>query len=94
MNKVLIIMILGMVTGFVLRKNGNLFHYIDKIIMGTIFLLLFCLGLSVGLNDQVIHNFHLIGLNAFLLTTGAISGSVILSWVLYRLFFRRKIHEK
>lgn len=94
MNEILIVMTLGMIIGYLLRKNEVVFQYVDKIIMGTIFLLLFCLGLSVGLNEKVIANFHLIGLNALLLTSGAIAGSIGISWGVYLLFFRRRNHEK
>ncbi len=94
MNEVVLIMMAGIVIGWFLRQKKKVFPYIDKTITVTIFLLLFFLGLSVGLNDEIVKNFHLIGFNASLLTAGALAGSILLSWGIYHLFFKRQQSEK
>ncbi len=94
MNEVVLIMTAGIVIGWFLRQQKKVFPYIDKTITVTIFLLLFFLGLSVGQNDEIVKNFHLIGFNACLLTAGALAGSILLSWCIYHLFFKRQQSEK
>lgn len=91
---ILMVMSAGMVFGFLFRKQQGFFKYIDKIVMVTIFLLLFFLGISVGLNEKVVNSFHLIGFQAFLLTSGALAGSILLSYAVYLFFFRRRKYEK
>jgi len=57
---------------------------------GAIFLLLFFLGVSVGMNEEVVSNFQNIGLQAFLLTVLGTLGSVVVTWLFYLLFFRKR----
>ena len=87
MIEILVIMAAGMVIGYLLRQKKAIFAVIDRIVMGIIFLLLFVLGISVGLNETVVNNIHIIGIKAVVLTLGAVAGSVTCCWVAWKLFF-------
>jgi uncharacterized membrane protein YbjE (DUF340 family) len=87
MVTVIVIMISGILIGYLFRNQKWISGPVGKIITWSIFLLLFLLGISVGTNDTIISNLDKIGLNALLLTVGAISGSVILSYFTFKLFF-------
>ncbi len=93
MYTVIIIMTLGMIIGFSLRSfDGikiNISKFINPIITWSIFLLLFFLGVSVGINEIIIKNLDIIGLKALFLTVGAVSGSVLVSFVTYKIFFNK-----
>jgi uncharacterized membrane protein YbjE (DUF340 family) len=89
MFTVIIIMSAGILLGYLLRNKEIISKYTGIIITWLIYMLLFLLGISVGTNNTIISNLDKIGLNALLITTGALTGSVIASWVTYRLFFRK-----
>ena len=88
MIEILVAMAAGITVGYLLRSKEQLFVYADKIVMVAIFLLLFVLGISVGINKVVVNNLHVIGLKALVLALSAVFGSVFLSWGLYLGFFR------
>lgn len=84
---VLILMITGILLGIIIRKLPNLLKVIERLITYAIYLLLFLLGISVGINDKIIGNLDNIGLKALVITIGAISGSVIVLWIFYKAAF-------
>lgn len=61
----------------------------DKLITWAIYLLLFFLGLSVGGNTELMANLQELGLQALVITGGALIGSIFLAWLLYKFFFKR-----
>ncbi len=88
MFEVIFCLIAGILVGFLLRNKENLIRLSDRAGVYAIYLLLFLLGLSAGGNKTVLSSFASLGWMAFVLTTGGIAGSVLLSWVVYRHFFR------
>lgn len=89
MVEILIIMFSGIVLGFIFRKRRTLITAADKLAGWSIYLLLFLLGLSIGNNELIINNFVQIGFNSIMLTLSGISGSVILSFLAYKFFFKK-----
>jgi uncharacterized membrane protein YbjE (DUF340 family) len=81
---------LGMLLGFLMRRKILFFSKVERWISLTIYLLLFLLGLTVGKNDVIVRNIHLIGMDALIITLAAIAGSVVLCWFVYHLFYRKK----
>ncbi len=94
MKILLSLLILGVMTGFLLRKCSSFLHVVDRITNWSIYLLLFLLGISVGMNNNIIQNINTIGMQAIFLTIAAVLGSVIVSWITYLFFFRKRQHEK
>jgi len=88
MIEILIIMFAGAGLGFILRKKRYIIMLFDKLTSISIYLLLFLLGLGVGNNELIINQFSQVGINAILLAFAGISGSVMLSWFVYKLFAR------
>ncbi|MBK3516906.1 LysO family transporter [Carboxylicivirga marina] len=78
----------GILLGFLLRKNSNWRSGVEKSITVMIWVLLLFLGISIGANQQVIDNIHVIGGKAVVLTFGGIAGSIALSYIVYRQFFK------
>lgn len=87
MITVLLLMLAGMATGFLLREKTVVLKISGKMTSIAIYILLFLLGISVGLNKLIIGHLDRIGLQALLITLGAVGGSVLVSWLLYRIFF-------
>ncbi|MDC7234917.1 MAG: LysO family transporter [Spirochaetales bacterium] len=88
MLTVILIMTAGMIAGYLLRKYKKLSKGLDKTVSYVIYLLLFLLGITVGQNETIIRNFHLIGLKAFLITCASVAGSLVLAALVFHFFFR------
>ena len=82
---VVLIMLGGIFTGFLLRRRN--LGYIGKFISLFIYILLFLLGISVGGNPDIMNNLSTIGGSALIITIGALAGSCTLALVVYRVFF-------
>jgi len=93
MIKLLVIMFLGMILGYFLRYHSKFIHISNKLGRIIIYVLLFVLGISVGLNKAIISQIDTIGLKALIITVGALIGSLIFAYITYKLFFISK-HEK
>lgn len=61
-----------------------------KLISGTIVLLLFFLGINVGANRQIMDHLETIGVEALWITLGAVAGSTLCAWAIYRFYFQDK----
>ncbi|MCP3923285.1 MAG: LysO family transporter [Desulfobacterales bacterium] len=90
MIEIIVVMVLGMIIGNMLKQKKKILQYVDNIVMLVIFFLLFFLGLSVGMNEVIVKNIHIIGFKALIITLSSVFGSVILSWAAYHFFFRRR----
>jgi uncharacterized membrane protein YbjE (DUF340 family) len=88
MTTVIVVMLAGIFIGFAINRFPKVIRANDKMISWAIYLLLFLLGISVGLNKTIIQNLDKIGLQAAIITLGAISGSVLSLWLVYRLWFK------
>jgi uncharacterized membrane protein YbjE (DUF340 family) len=90
MITVLVLMTLGIALGFFVGKFPKIIKGVDKMTTWSIYLLLFLLGIGVGVNEKIINNLHSIGLQALILTIGAVVGSIIFAYITYKLFFKSK----
>jgi len=82
MYTVLFFIITGIAAGYLFRKRKV--RFINQLILLLIWLLLFILGLEVGMNENVVRKFHLLGFEAFAIAFFATLGSVIGAWILWR----------
>lgn len=87
---VLGVLIAGIFFGWLLREKSGLEKWLNYLILGFIFLLLFVLGLEVGGNEKILKSLDSLGWIAVLISFSAIFFSVVLSWVVYRFFFKSK----
>lgn len=81
-------MTVGVILGFLLQNQSKLLKLIDPAINISIYMLLFLLGISVGINETIINNLGTLGVTALLLMFGGVTGSIILSYFVYRVFFK------
>ncbi len=94
MITVLTLMTLGIFIGWLLHKKEKFLKVVSELTNWAIYLLLFLLGLSVGTNDKILNNFDIIGYQSIIITVFAVLGSVLVSWLTYILFFKKKETEK
>ncbi|MDD3078600.1 MAG: LysO family transporter [Paludibacter sp.] len=78
---VLLFMFAGMISGYLLRSKK--FSFLNRLILLLIWLLLFLLGLEVGMNQQVVNQFANLGMEAFLIAVLGTLGSVIGAKILW-----------
>jgi len=79
---------IGIGIGWFFREKDNTRKKVDVAVTWAVYLLLFLLGISVGINEEIINNFSRIGYKAFWLTFGAVAGSVLLAKLVYQFFFK------
>jgi len=72
---VLAFMFVGIVVGYLFRKRK--ISFLNGLILTLIWLLLFLLGLEVGMNDNVVRKFASLGLEAAIIAVAATLGSVL-----------------
>lgn len=89
MLTVVIIMISGIVVGYLIRSFGKLVKTNEKLTTWAIYVLLFLMGISIGANKSIMSSLHTLGLKALLISAGGILGSVALGWLTYKLFFKK-----
>ncbi|MFB9272813.1 MULTISPECIES: LysO family transporter [Flavobacteriaceae] len=90
MIPVLLLMTIGFILGYVLKNETKFILFSNKATTLIIYMLLFLLGIGVGLNKTIVSNMANIGLQAILITFGAVLGSLILAYITYKLFFIQK----
>jgi uncharacterized membrane protein YbjE (DUF340 family) len=90
MLTVVLIMSAGILVGYFIRSSKSTLAVSERLIMWAIYLLLFLLGVAIGVNEIIINNLPLLGLKALIITAGGISGSVLLAWIGYHVWFKTK----
>ncbi len=90
MIEVLTLMIGGMITGYLLRGKVKLIRLVDKLIIWSIFLLLFLLGLGIGSSPELMSRLPSLGFSALLFSLGGILGSILLGLFIWKLYFSGK----
>lgn len=88
MLSVILLMVLGIATGFLLRNTG-IVKRINKLVSAAIYILLFMMGIVVGTDNTVMDNLSAIGWDALLITLGALLGSCLTAWLLFSVAFRK-----
>lgn len=91
---VMIVMLSGVLIGYILRNIRAIPALVSKINIYIIFLLLFVMGLSVGGNPQVIQGLGTLGLLGIAISVVSIAGSVFLSWIVYRHLFKKEDDQR
>ena len=84
MLTILLLMAGGIALGYALRGNSILIRFADKATLWSIFLLLFLMGHSIGINELIMEQLPRLGYSALLLSLGSIAGSILLAWMLRR----------
>jgi len=90
MTIILVLMVAGILTGLLLTDYPAIAKINEKLLNLAIYSLLLLLGIGVGSNEKIIGNIYTLGFQALIITLGAITGSVLLCWLIYKTFFHLK----
>lgn len=86
MLKIVIIMLCGIGTGYLLRNKRM--GFLPKVITVLIWVLLFLLGIEVGNNPRIINGIQTLGLEAVVLTLAGSAGSILFAWALWKIVIK------
>ncbi len=75
-------MLSGILFGYLFKKKK--ITWISRVITLLIWVLLFLLGIDVGSNQAIMSGLHTIGLEALVITVGAVLGSVVGARLLWK----------
>jgi len=90
MTIILGLMLAGILTGLILNNYPAIVKINDKLLNLAIYSLLLLLGIAVGSNEKIISNIYNLGFQALIITLGAVTGSVLVCWLIYKAFFHLK----
>lgn len=79
------LMVSGIILGYIFRQKN--LKVVQHLITYAIFALLFLLGISVGVNRDIMDNLGTIGVEALVITLGAVGGSILCAWGIYKYYF-------
>lgn len=88
---VIALFVVGLFVGRLVRAFPFTHKVSERLSMVTVYLLLFLLGISVGSNREIINNLPVLGFKALLLSVGALLGTLVLAWLVVRVFFREQV---
>lgn len=80
------VMIAGYIVASRLRQNAGKFGFVQKAMMGTVYILVLIMGLRMGANEQVMSNLRSIGLQALVMTVFAVAGSMLAIFAVRKVF--------
>ncbi|MGD9976320.1 MAG: LysO family transporter [Bacteroidales bacterium] len=94
MLTVIVIMILGITTGYLIRSSVRLVKVNETLTTYAIYALLFSMGVSIGTNKEIVSSLHTLGVKALIISIAGVLGSALLGWLTYRVFFKNHQNEK
>jgi len=84
----------GILVGYFVRSRKGILAAAGTATTWLLYFLIFLLGVSVGANETVVRALGRLGMQALILCTGAVGGSVLVSWFVSCVFFEAASHEK
>lgn len=90
MGKIFLVLGLGFLIGYkgVLQEKGLRMN--GRLQTAFLLLLIFCMGVSIGRNGEILRNLPLLGRKALLFAVFAILGSTLAVYFLSRLFLQKE----
>lgn len=90
MIPILLLMCSGIVIGVLLRNRTGLIKRIDPLVIWSIFVLLFLMGMSIGRDPLIMGKLPSLGLTAMLISVAGVTGSLIAASLLWKYLFNKK----
>jgi len=93
MSSVLLYLALLIVGGFLSYKgfiHKQLMDKIDKLQLACLFILLFIMGMRIGMDDKIISAFAKIGVHAVIFSVFTVAGSILVVHIFVKIFRRKE----
>jgi len=85
---VIMLFFIGLLLGLITKKNHKIINLSEKSSSYVVYLLVFLLGISVGYDKEIMSNLSKLGLTAFSISIASILGSVVITMLVVKLFFK------
>ena len=89
-----VILSAGFIVGVLLRRKARTLKILERLTLWAVFLLIFLLGAAGGASNEVIGNISKVGIQALVVSLGAMLGSAVLSYFVYVIWFRKLAYEE
>ncbi|MEG1587595.1 MAG: LysO family transporter [Bacteroidales bacterium] len=89
MISLILTLLIGILFGRLFR-NKHAVKLSGKAIFPIVLVLLFLMGITIGTNESIISNLHGLGMEALIITTGALVGTLIGAGLLWYFIFEKK----
>ncbi len=93
MFKVLVILVIGFILGRQIRSEKAP-TTLSRLLNIIIYVLLTVMGICVGGNKDIINNLSTIGLQSLIITIGAMAGSILFAFIIYRYIFKKREEQQ
>ena len=90
---IVVLIIAGIGSGVFLRRKENVVRLADRAALAAVFALLFLLGLDMGSREDVIGNLGRVGFEAALISLAAMIGSLVVTSLVWTLWYRKGERE-
>jgi uncharacterized membrane protein YbjE (DUF340 family) len=87
---IIISLVAGGVAGYLFRKIKRFNYITEKTTSWLIYILLFFMGLSVGVNPEIMNNLKNLGFTALIIAVFTICGSVLFAFLSEKFILRKK----
>lgn len=84
-----VLLIIGFLVGWLLRNKNNWIKTSEKILLYTIYLLLFTIGMSVGKNPKIIKNIFILGIDALVISFFCVLGSISIAFIVFKYILKK-----
>ena len=86
MESIFISITAGILFGCLDVFNYNKKKFLNQLSTVALLIMLWCLGAKIGCDDELLRNLGLLGFRAVIMAFGIIAGSLLLLWLVTRLF--------
>ena len=84
-----LLLIVGFIIGWTLRKKIFCIKIFKEILIYTIYILLFTIGMSVGKNSNIIKNIYVLGFDALIISIFGVLGSISIAFLVYKFILKK-----
>lgn len=85
------IMVAGIPFGFLFRKSKPTVYWTDKLLTFSVWILLFLLGMGLGVDEKLTAQINSLGLQAFCITFFAVMGSLAFAWLVAKCWYQEAL---
>lgn len=93
MISLILTLLAGILIGRLFRDKSFV-KFSGKLIFPIVLALLFLMGITIGTNNDIISNLGTLGVEAFIITAGALIGTLVGAKLLWHFIFAKRRKEK
>jgi len=86
------VLVAGIPLGFLLRKSKRAVIWTDKLLTLSVWILLFLLGIGLGVDKNLMAEIKNLGLQAFCITFFAVLGSLIFAYIVAKCWYKEALN--